>query len=231
LRVLLESLDDILRARSQLVQRAERLAEADDIGPRILKVAAGFEKWIDVKPVMFDDVSDEELVKYDKFIQGIEEGRGKQDELLEEIKARNQSFLLSRKEDSSIKDREHALQSLDLAYHKYREITRYLDEGLNFYNDLIAILSQLKEACKIWSNTRNQELHLLSHSLQPTSLNEKASESQADHAATHSLTAMPAPVRHQQKPTRAHISGLPSLHSAEWETEDLPPPPKAIKKK
>jgi len=86
LRVLLESLDDILRARSQLVQRAERLAEADDIGPRILKVAAGFEKWIDVKPVMFDDVSDEELVKYDKFIQGIEEGRGKQDELLEEIK-------------------------------------------------------------------------------------------------------------------------------------------------
>lgn len=29
-----------------------------------------------------------------------------------------------------MKDREHALQSLDLAYHKYREITRNLEEGL-----------------------------------------------------------------------------------------------------
>ena len=36
----------------------------------------------------------------------------------------------SRKEDPSVKEREHALQSLDLAYHKYREITRNLDEGV-----------------------------------------------------------------------------------------------------
>lgn len=86
LRVLLESLDDILHARVQYVDRAERLADADDIGPRILKVAAGFERWTDVKPAMFSDVSDEELAKYDKFIQGINEGRGKQDKLLEEIK-------------------------------------------------------------------------------------------------------------------------------------------------
>ena len=38
--------------------------------------------------------------------------------------------LQSRKEDASVKEREHALQSLDLAYHKYKEITRNLDEGL-----------------------------------------------------------------------------------------------------
>lgn len=86
LRVLLESLDDVIRARAQYVERAERLADADDIGPRILKVAAGFERWTDVKPAIFNDVSDEELAKYDKFIQGIDEGRGKQDELLDEIK-------------------------------------------------------------------------------------------------------------------------------------------------
>ena len=29
-----------------------------------------------------------------------------------------------------MKERERALQSLDLAYHKYKEITRNLDEGL-----------------------------------------------------------------------------------------------------
>ena len=36
----------------------------------------------------------------------------------------------SRKEDASVKEREMALQSLDLAYHKYKEIIRNLDEGL-----------------------------------------------------------------------------------------------------
>jgi hypothetical protein len=29
-----------------------------------------------------------------------------------------------------VKEREHALQSLDLSYHKYKEIVRHLDEGM-----------------------------------------------------------------------------------------------------
>lgn len=37
---------------------------------------------------------------------------------------------MSRKDDPAVKEREHALQSLDLAYHKYKEIVRHLDEGL-----------------------------------------------------------------------------------------------------
>lgn len=42
----------------------------------------------------------------------------------------NELFIQSRREDPTIKEREHALQSLDLAYHKYKEIIRNLDEGL-----------------------------------------------------------------------------------------------------
>jgi programmed cell death 6-interacting protein len=40
------------------------------------------------------------------------------------------AFISSRKEDPSVKEREHALQSLDLSYHKYKEIVRHLDEGV-----------------------------------------------------------------------------------------------------
>jgi len=58
------------------------LAEADDIRPRILKAAAKLEQWVEVQPVMFDDVSDEELAKYDKFIQGISESEKKQNDIL-----------------------------------------------------------------------------------------------------------------------------------------------------
>jgi hypothetical protein len=43
---------------------------------------------------------------------------------------RMDAFISSRKEDPSVKEREHALQSLDLSYHKYKEIVRHLDEGI-----------------------------------------------------------------------------------------------------
>jgi hypothetical protein len=42
----------------------------------------------------------------------------------------NELFLQSRREDPTVRNREHALQSLYLAYNKYREITHNLDEGI-----------------------------------------------------------------------------------------------------
>jgi programmed cell death 6-interacting protein len=85
-------------------------------------------------------------------------------------------YLESRKDDDTVRAREHALQSLDIAYHQYRELVRNLDEGLKvrplsirsvlndadddrqFYNDLAAILAQFKESCRVWSHQRSLEL-------------------------------------------------------------------------
>jgi programmed cell death 6-interacting protein len=53
--------------------------------------------------------------------------------------ARNETFLQSRRDDPSVKVREHALQSLDQAYHKYREISRNLDEGLKVLASWISL--------------------------------------------------------------------------------------------
>ena len=86
LRVLLEQLDDLVRERGQLVSRAQRLADADDISPRIVKEAAGLERWAEVQPSMFEDSLDQELAKYDKFRCDIEEGGIRQTELLEKVK-------------------------------------------------------------------------------------------------------------------------------------------------
>ena len=84
--MLLEQLDDLVRERSQLVSRAQRLADADDISPRIVKEAAGLERWAEVQPSMFEDTLDQELAKYDKFRRDIEEGGVKQAELLDNVK-------------------------------------------------------------------------------------------------------------------------------------------------
>lgn len=86
--MLLEQLDDLVRERSQLVSRAQRLADADDISPRIVKEAAGLERWAEVQPSMFEDTLDQELAKYDKFRRDIEEGGVKQTELIENVKGR-----------------------------------------------------------------------------------------------------------------------------------------------
>jgi programmed cell death 6-interacting protein len=86
LRVLLEQLDDLVRERSQLVSRAQRRADADDISTRIVKEAAGLEKWVEVQPSMFEDTLDQELAKYDKFRRDIEDSGVRQTELLENVK-------------------------------------------------------------------------------------------------------------------------------------------------
>ncbi|KAI0091182.1 BRO1-domain-containing protein [Irpex rosettiformis] len=158
LRSLLESLDDIQRSRVQIVDRAKRRVDTDDITPRILKVATAIERWVEVKPSMFEDVVDEEMEKFEKFKDDLEDVEVKQEMLLESIKERNEVFIQSRKEDPSVKDREHALQSLDLAYHMYKEITRNLDEGLKFYNEFGHILAQFRATCKDWLNHRQEEM-------------------------------------------------------------------------
>ena len=84
--MLLEQLDDLVRERSQLVSRAQRLADADDISTRIVKEAAGLERWAEVQPSMFEDTLDQELAKYDKFRRDIEDSGVKQTELLENVK-------------------------------------------------------------------------------------------------------------------------------------------------
>ena len=78
---------------------------------------------------MFEDTIEEELVKYEKFRSDIVEGGNKQDDVLEQLRVRMKAFLVSRSHEPAVKEREAALQELDLAYHKYHDITRHLDEG------------------------------------------------------------------------------------------------------
>ncbi|KAF8553948.1 BRO1-domain-containing protein [Imleria badia] len=217
LRGLLESLDDVRHSRGELVSRAQRRGEVDDIRPRIVTAAARFDRDAEITPAMFTDVSDEELAKYDRFIQGLVEGQKKQEELLDAVKSTNEKFLSSRKEDTSVKEREQALQNLDLAYAKYREITRNLEEGLKFYNDMINILTRFKEACRIWSNTRSQEAQSFYRKFSSMSIQETTVVEQA------SVQEPPTPSQTPRRPKR--VANLPSLTSAEWQAEELPPPP------
>lgn len=64
------------------------LADADNIQPLITQAASGFERLAEVEPSMFEDISDAQLAKYDKFIQDITEIQQKENNVLAEIKVR-----------------------------------------------------------------------------------------------------------------------------------------------
>jgi programmed cell death 6-interacting protein len=85
LRVILEQLDALHQDRNQLVRRAHSLAAVDDVQPRIIKTSSSFERFAIVTPAMFEDILDEELVKFDKFLADLNELKHKQSELLNEI--------------------------------------------------------------------------------------------------------------------------------------------------
>lgn len=219
LRALLESLDDIRKDCSQLVARAQRLVEADDIKPSIISAASNFNRWEELTPAMFVDVSDAELAKYDRYIQGLAEGKKKQEGILEAIKSKNEQFLSSRKEDPAVKDREIVLHNLDMAYAKYLEITRNLDEGRKFYNEMASILLRFKEACRLWSNRRSQEAQSLYQLFQSLSIQEEPKPPEQESPDKPAETSVP---EHPSPPQR-HKANIPSLSSTEWEPQEFPP--------
>ncbi|KAH9903052.1 BRO1-domain-containing protein [Cubamyces lactineus] len=231
LRALLEQLDDLSKTRAEIVAKVDRLASSDDITQRISKAASAMEQWVNVQPAMFEDVLDDELCKYDKYRVQLEENGQKQDEMLDAVKKRHTQFVRSRKEDGVVKDREHALQSLDLAYHKYREILRNLEEGQKFYNDFSAILSEFRALCKDFASARRDEASTLARRVGQLTLSNRAAVEQLAeqaHADEQAPLVSSDPETSTAETTTHELRAaldLPPPDSDEWETMDLPQAP------
>lgn len=71
-----------------MLRQARALEAADDVQPRILKVASGFERLAELRAEMFEDILNEELAKYDRFLNEAGNCRQKQEVVLSDIKVR-----------------------------------------------------------------------------------------------------------------------------------------------
>ncbi|KAF8753374.1 BRO1 protein [Rhizoctonia solani] len=254
IRAALEDLDDLRNTRARCVESARQRAGTDDIKPRIVREAAGLARWIEVKPAMFESTMEEELGKFDRYKESVEEGRTKQEELLIKVEQLNQLLIQSRTDDPVLKQREAALQSLDLAYHRYLEVLSNVTEGSKFYTDFSAHLNAFQDECARWSELRHRQrgelLELLNQLARATKKSksklradagdkgepiesppyplQKALEHPASPIATLSrpVSPHPPPVALQSTPKGF---ALPAPNSSEWEAVDLPPPPSARK--
>jgi len=169
---------------------------------------------------MFEDTFEKEMGKYDKFKSALEEGETTQREILAQLKERRKALIASRQNDPTVKQREHAIQSLELAYHKCREIEANLAEGTRFHQDFAVLLKSFKDECQQWVDQRSSELELLARSMAAVSLSKSDEETGEDNA-------LPTPVspRRDLPPTKAPGVGLPPPGSDDWKEVALPPPP------
>ena len=110
-----------------------------------------------IEPAQFEDLFEQRLARYDVERAMLLEEREEQNRLICRLDEANKSFLNAREGDSSSRAREQALQKLDGAYSKYREIIANLDGGRKFYNDLAKIVGRFRDECKNFVYQRRME--------------------------------------------------------------------------
>jgi hypothetical protein len=73
------------------------------------------------------------------------------------LREANTSFVKSRRTDTSLEERERALQKLETGYLKFLEIAQNLDEGRKFYNELARMLGRWREEIRGFVYQRKKE--------------------------------------------------------------------------
>ena len=110
-----------------------------------------------IEPAQFEHLFERRLERYDSDRQMVVDEGEEQKQLEIQVQESNKDFLLARKGDSSTKEREQALQRLDNAFLKYKEIVNNLNTGRKFYNDLANIVNRFRDDCKNFAYQRRIE--------------------------------------------------------------------------
>lgn len=110
-----------------------------------------------IEAVQFETLFDKRLQMYDSDQEMVKEEAREQQEAVKRLQDANAAFVNTRRGDQSTKQREQALQSLENAYSKYKEIISNLDTGRKFYNDLAKLVSRFRDDCRSFAYQRKQE--------------------------------------------------------------------------
>ncbi|KAM4060825.1 BRO1-like domain-containing protein [Hirsutella rhossiliensis] len=167
--------NDVLRLESKRRKRVERLREdarRDDIKPDILREAARLERSYPttaIVPAHFEDFFEKRLDRlYEPELDNIGNEAAEQENLLALVERANREFDSQRRKvgDRGLREREQALQRLDSAYFKYKEIVNNLEVGRKFYNDLSKIVGQgFRDVVKGWVAQRQMDARALEEEL------------------------------------------------------------------
>ena len=169
--------NDVLRLESRRRKRVETLREkarADDVKPDILKETARLERAYPNTPIVashFDgffaarlrDLYDEDQDTL------VPRERADQEKALEDVSRANREFVAQKKATTGSsgggREREAALQKLDNAHYKYKEVVRNVEVGRKFYNDLSKIVGAFRDQSRAWVQQRRSEAQAIEEEL------------------------------------------------------------------
>jgi programmed cell death 6-interacting protein len=107
-----------------------------------------------IEAVQFEGLFEQRLQRYDDDRIMVSNER---EDLSSRLQETNAAFVSLRRGDSSSRERENALQRLENAYLKYKEILSNLDTGRKFYNDLAKLVTRFKDECREFRYRRRIE--------------------------------------------------------------------------
>ncbi|KAF2771355.1 BRO1-domain-containing protein [Teratosphaeria nubilosa] len=164
-------LNELARLESRRKRKVEALrmkAREDDVNPDLLREAAKLERENPMQPVtasQFDHMFDDRLRKYDADREELKAEEAEQERLLARVQEANTQFQNAKRGDTSSTEREQALQRLENAYTQYKQITKEINAGRKFYNDLASIVQGFRDDCRNFVYGRRMDAQSLEHDL------------------------------------------------------------------
>lgn len=126
-----------------------------DLDDDILKESAG--KSI-TDPADFEDFFTQRVeTHYAENREAYRRDQTESEKLRARLREANAAFVKSRRMDTSLEERERALQKLETGYSKFLEIAQNLDEGRKFYNELARMLGRWREEIRGFEYQRRKE--------------------------------------------------------------------------
>ncbi|KAI1817645.1 pH-response regulator protein palA/RIM20 [Poronia punctata] len=167
--------NDVVRLESRRRRKADALREkarGDDIKSDILDEAARLERNQTVAtaivPAHFEDFFDKRLDSlYESDLEMVQKEATEQEKLISELIRANREFESQKKMvgDRGNREREEALQKLENAYYKYKELTSNVEVGRKFYNDLSRIVGNFRDNARAFVTERRLEARRLDQEL------------------------------------------------------------------
>ncbi|SGY18091.1 BQ5605_C015g07978 [Microbotryum silenes-dioicae] len=173
LRSLIDDLHELRSARQSIIDDSRRFVDADtSVRSKIERAANSFlKKGASLSMSMFEGVFENELAKFDGLKQAMGQNGARTEDLVGDVKIAHASFVDSRRSDPALARRTQALEDLNGAYHKYREILTNLQEGLGFYTDLARLLTELRDSVKEFTQIRSDEARHIEQELRAHMMN------------------------------------------------------------
>ncbi|KAI1842757.1 hypothetical protein JX266_011078 [Neoarthrinium moseri] len=167
--------NDVTRLESRRRRKAEGLrekAKSDDIKSDILGEAARLERSQAVAtaivPAHFEDFFEKRLDSlYEPDMELVQKEGAEQEKLINDLIRVNREFESQKKVvgDRGNREREQALQKLENAYYKYKELISNVEVGRKFYNDLSRIVGGFRDGARSWVTERRREARMLEDEL------------------------------------------------------------------